>query len=301
MSGFNGRRAPNFSQYLDDLNAIPSPYDQALQQQHQDSYNLEDELSLFTNTEFFDFDKFGDLNLPNFDSLEDNTVKKETAQDASSDMDFLNILGEGFGNVNDISSTMNSINTQPLPVQNTQYSAVPSLPNGPLNINAAPSQSASHPSPQSSITSPPSAAATPAPAPATTAPASGPKRKNTQKTPAMSVEEAARIAAEEDKRRRNTAASARFRVKKKMREQALEKTVKETTEKNTALEARVTALELENQWLKNLITEKNGQTSEEAKKSESDIAAMFKKFLASQQQKETERSSSESKIGVGTA
>ncbi|TPR03488.1 hypothetical protein CAN33_000385 [Aspergillus niger] len=258
MSGFNGRRAPNFSQYLDDLNAIPSPYDQALQQQHQDSYNLEDELSLFTNTEFFDFDKFGDLNLPNFDSLEDNTVKKETAQDASSDMDFLNILGEGFGNVNDISSTMNSINTQPLPVQNTQYSAVPSLPNGP-------------------------------------------KRKNTQKTPAMSVEEAARIAAEEDKRRRNTAASARFRVKKKMREQALEKTVKETTEKNTALEARVTALELENQWLKNLITEKNGQTSEEAKKSESDIAAMFKKFLASQQQKETERSSSESKIGVGTA
>ncbi|KAI2824609.1 transcriptional regulator family: bZIP [Aspergillus niger] len=196
---------------------------------------------------------------------------------------------------------MNSINTQPLPVQNTQYSAVPSLPNGPLNINAAPSQSASHPSPQSSITSPPSAAATPAPAPATTAPASGPKRKNTQKTPAMSVEEAARIAAEEDKRRRNTAASARFRVKKKMREQALEKTVKETTEKNTALEARVTALELENQWLKNLITEKNGQTSEEAKKSESDIAAMFKKFLASQQQKETERSSSESKIGVGTA
>ncbi|KAI2993219.1 hypothetical protein CBS147343_855 [Aspergillus niger] len=96
MSGFNGRRAPNFSQYLDDLNAIPSPYDQALQQQHQDSYNLEDELSLFTNTEFFDFDKFGDLNLPNFDSLEDNTVKKETAQDASSDMDFLNILGGEF-------------------------------------------------------------------------------------------------------------------------------------------------------------------------------------------------------------
>ena len=93
MSEFNGRRAPNFSQYLDDLNAIPSPYDQALQQQHQDSYNLENELSLFTNAEFFDFDKFADLNLPNFDQLEDNTVKKETAQDTSSDMDFLNLLG----------------------------------------------------------------------------------------------------------------------------------------------------------------------------------------------------------------
>ncbi|RAL05745.1 putative bZIP transcription factor (MetR) [Aspergillus ibericus CBS 121593] len=194
---------------------------------------------------------------------------------------------------------MNSINTQPLPVQNTQFSAVPSLPNG-LNINTAPSQPVSQPSPQSSAASSPSAAATPAPAPTAAVSASAPKRKNTQKTAAMSVEEAARIAAEEDKRRRNTAASARFRVKKKMREQALEKTVKETTDKNTALEARVTALELENQWLKNLITEKNGQTSEEAKKSENDIAAMFKKFLASQQQKDTERSSSESKIGVGT-
>lgn len=116
----------------------------------------------------------------------------------------------------------------------------------------------------------------------------------------MSVEEAARVAAEEDKRRRNTAASARFRVKKKMREQALEKTVKETTEKNTALEARVTALELENQWLKNLITEKNGQSSEEGKKSENDIADMFKKFLASQKA-EGQRSSAESRIGVGTA
>lgn len=98
----------------------------------------------------------------------------------------------------------------------------------------------------------------------------------------MSVEEAARVAAEEDKRRRNTAASARFRVKKKLREQTLEKTVKETTEKNAALEARVTALELENQWLKNLITEKNGKSPDEGKTSQNDIASMFKKFLAAQ-------------------
>jgi hypothetical protein len=113
------------------------------------------------------------------------------------------------------------------------------------------------------------------------------------------VEEVARVAAEEDKRRRNTAASARFRVKKKMREQALEKTVKETTEKNAALEARVTALELENQWLKNLITEKNGKSAEEGKKAENDITDMFKKFLAAQKT-EGERSSAGSKIGVGT-
>ncbi|PWY93775.1 hypothetical protein BO94DRAFT_352230 [Aspergillus sclerotioniger CBS 115572] len=93
MSEFNGRRAPNFSQYLDDLNAIPSPYDQAIQQQQQESYNFDAELSLFTNTEFFDFDQLGDLNLPTFDAMEENTVKKETAQGINSDMDFLNLLG----------------------------------------------------------------------------------------------------------------------------------------------------------------------------------------------------------------
>ena len=93
MSEFNGRRAPNFSQYLDDLNAIPSPYDQAIQQQQQESYNFDAELSLFTNTEFFDFDQLGDLNLPTFDAMEENTVKKETAPGINSDMDFLNLLG----------------------------------------------------------------------------------------------------------------------------------------------------------------------------------------------------------------
>ncbi|PYH89715.1 hypothetical protein BO71DRAFT_402833 [Aspergillus ellipticus CBS 707.79] len=192
---------------------------------------------------------------------------------------------------------MNSVNARPMPVQNTQFPAVPSLPNAPVEANPAPSQPASQHSPQSSVTSPIEA---PTPAPAASESTPGPKRKNTQKTPAMTVEEASRFAAEEDKRRRNTAASARFRVKKKMREAALEKTVKETNDKNTALEAQVTALELENQWLKNLITEKNGQTSEEAKQSEHDIATMFKKFLATHQQKGGARSSSESKIGVGT-
>jgi hypothetical protein len=73
----------------------------------------------------------------------------------------------------------------------------------------------------------------------------------------MNFEEATRLAAEEDKRRRNTAASARFRIKKKQREQALEKTAKEMGEKVTALEGRIAQLETENKWLKNLITEKN--------------------------------------------
>ena len=41
--------------------------------------------------------------------------------------------------------------------------------------------------------------------------------------PVIDLEEQSRSMAEDDKRRRNTAASARFRVKKKQREQALEK------------------------------------------------------------------------------
>lgn len=125
----------------------------------------------------------------------------------------------------------------------------------------------------------------------------GTKRK--QPHEAKTLDEAARLAAEEDKRRRNTAASARFRIKKKQREQALERTVKEATEKNAALEARVSQLELENQWLKNLITEKNGGDTSDGK-NEADIAQMFKKFLATQQKAESERNSSESKTGVGT-
>ncbi|KAG0158973.1 hypothetical protein PDIDSM_6493 [Penicillium digitatum] len=74
---------------------------------------------------------------------------------------------------------------------------------------------------------------------------------------AVDQEEGVRGAAEEDRRRRNTAASARFRQKKKQREQVLERTVRETTEKNASLEARVAQLEMENRWLKNLLTEKH--------------------------------------------
>lgn len=65
------------------------------------------------------------------------------------------------------------------------------------------------------------------------------------------------MAAREDKRRRNTAASARFRVKKKQREQDLERRVSEFQDKNTRLEQRVNQLEVENKWLKDLVVEKH--------------------------------------------
>lgn len=45
-------------------------------------------------------------------------------------------------------------------------------------------------------------------------------------------------------------------MKKKQRELDLERTVRETTERNGVLEARVAQLELENEWLRCIVTEK---------------------------------------------
>lgn len=104
MANFNGRRAPNFAQYLDDLNAIPSPYDQAVQQRQQENtFNLDEELALFTNTEFFDFEKFTDLSLPTFDAVDQKSSPVESIADQSTqnaDMKFLEFLnGKSFKSI----------------------------------------------------------------------------------------------------------------------------------------------------------------------------------------------------------
>ena len=49
---------------------------------------------------------------------------------------------------------------------------------------------------------------------------------------------------------------ARFRVKKKQREAALESTAKELRDKVSSLEHQVEALRTENGWLRGIITEK---------------------------------------------
>ncbi|KAI9259606.1 hypothetical protein BDA99DRAFT_552047 [Phascolomyces articulosus] len=83
-----------------------------------------------------------------------------------------------------------------------------------------------------------------------------PVRKS-KKRPAVNEEKTEdQIAADEDKRRRNTAASARFRIKKKMREQAMEQNVQEMKAKSERLQNRVNELELEVKWLRNLLIEK---------------------------------------------
>lgn len=52
MSTYNGRHGPNVSQYLRDLNTI-SPTDTTAV---EEPFNMEEDLALFTNTQFFDFD-----------------------------------------------------------------------------------------------------------------------------------------------------------------------------------------------------------------------------------------------------
>lgn len=53
MSNYNGRRGPNVSQYLRDLNAInPEPTAAPT----EENFNMDEDLALFTNTQFFDFE-----------------------------------------------------------------------------------------------------------------------------------------------------------------------------------------------------------------------------------------------------
>ena len=87
-------------------------------------------------------------------------------------------------------------------------------------------------------------------------------RKVSELTPSLDgndPKDSLTVSAEEDKRRRNTAASARFRVKKKQREQQMEKTAKEMTDRCNKLESRISELEKENRLLKGLLTEKAGK------------------------------------------
>lgn len=61
------------------------------------------------------------------------------------------------------------------------------------------------------------------------------------------------VSSSEDKRRRNTAASARFRLKKKEREAALEGKAKELEGRVNELERECEGLRRENGWLKGLV------------------------------------------------
>jgi Basic region leucine zipper len=266
MSGYHGRTGPNFSEYINNLNAISQPYDPDFLP--SDDLNLDQELALFTNADFTDFDNLGPL--------------------PDSGLDF---------DLGDNKSTEIDIKYEDLLASATSPTANPQPSSGPYFTNFSPAIQPAPPAStytQGTSYSPP---ATSSPITQESAPqAAGVKRKAdaiTSASPQQApLDEQSRFAAEEDKRRRNTAASARFRVKKKQREQALERTVKEMTDKHTILEARISQLEMENKWLKNLINEKNGKQSQE------EIAEAFQKFRRESEERETSKGK-EQKEGVG--
>lgn len=67
----------------------------------------------------------------------------------------------------------------------------------------------------------------------------------------------------EERRRRNTAASARFRIKKKLKEQQMEQRTKELREKLLDMEKKIKTLEMENKCLKNLLFQRNEKKNED--------------------------------------
>ena len=80
MAGLNnGRRPPNVSQYIiATLNTVPSA--QEVANQEDENFNLEDDLAIFTNTEFFNFDIGDDIEQPiNYDPSQEERARRENA------------------------------------------------------------------------------------------------------------------------------------------------------------------------------------------------------------------------------
>ncbi|KAF4945929.1 hypothetical protein FGADI_11590 [Fusarium gaditjirri] len=276
MSNFNGRRGPNVSQYLRDLNAINHQ-----ETTQEEPFNMEEDLALFTNTRFFDFETGQntdyqaqplkvDIEAPQSTSPSDGmTPAPSVVGDINpSSFDFI----QGDFSFPDFTSTYPStpLNGFADGAQNFP-SMQPNAPSGYQPVQQQ--QQAPHYGQQ----------ATPQPSTEKRGSESGPGAGRGS----LNFEEASRHAAEEDKRRRNTAASARFRIKKKQREQALEKSAKEMSEKVSVLESKVQQLEMENKWLKNLLVEKNEGNDE--------IVTLWKEFAAS---KSTDKSESKAKSSV---
>ncbi|KAK4208905.1 hypothetical protein QBC37DRAFT_324853 [Rhypophila decipiens] len=244
---------------------------------------LSKELDLFTNTAFFDIDagQTTDFQAP--------PVKPDTYEPASATSDVSPVLDDfSTGNLDFLNSIADHGTMSPGDFGYTDFSSnytSPTIPAFPDQLNLQPIQ----PNPHTAYPSHVSPHQQPGYVPHAGAPVPpqrigsvssgvgvglgglgvGEKRKaeqigvTTSSGRILSLEEQSRLAAEEDKRKRNTAASARFRVKKKQREQALEKSAKDMADKVTKLEERISLLETENRFLKSLVTEKHGGGTDE--------------------------------------
>ncbi|KAK5099840.1 hypothetical protein LTS08_005555 [Lithohypha guttulata] len=259
MSGYRGRTGPNFSQYLNDLNTLSPP-----EQQFVEDADLSNDLAMYTNTDFTNLDMpFGEDSAFNFDLSPEaqghEGLKYEELLSAST-------APTDFSEIVPIDTTT--------PAQSQPYYSTYNTP-----IQPAPSGGF-----------PPSNQKQQSPIPRDT------RRARTDTIPPvdhMSPDDKSRMAAEEDKRRRNTAASARFRVKKKQREQALERTLKDSQDKSQKLEMRVQQLEQENKWLRDLITDKNGLQSKE------EMAAAYEKHRKESEERDLKQEPGRTS-GVGT-
>lgn len=258
MSAYRGRTGPNFSQYLTDLNTLSPP-----EQQFIEDDTFSNDLAMFTNTDFTNIDipGYGD------DGYNFDMSPEAHGQEG---LKYEELLSAG---------TVSSTDFQNLPrldaaAQAQQY--YPSAYNTPIQ----PAPLAGFPVAESVRQG-------------STSHDNKRARIDTVE-PELNSEDKSRMAADEDKRRRNTAASARFRVKKKQREQALERTLKDTNEKNAKLEARISQLEMENKWLKDLITEKNGLQSKE------EMAAAYEKHRIESEERELKQEPGHTS-GIGTA
>ncbi|KAJ2903406.1 putative regulatory protein cys-3 protein [Zalerion maritima] len=241
MSTFNGRHGPNVTQYLRSIDTE--------QESNKSNSQGDIDFGMFTNTEFFDFESGQTTD------FQPQPIKTTESPSTASPADLTSATPTSATSMPDMSSSLlfQDFNFD----FSNQFPISPQLAGFPESLGALPTGS---PAANSTPTFPQSSTSY-SPTPNTTR--IGEKRKASE--PA-NPEEASRLAAEEDKRRRNTAASARFRHKKKQREQEMERKAKESEEKITKLEATIQTLLAENKWLKNMILEKSGGSDEVGKK-----------------------------------
>lgn len=251
MSSFGQQQQKDMNSLLANLNSVePIDYGSS-SNSHQT-----DDLGIFANTKFFDFDTERNTDVSVVDELlmsQEKQLQEKRARCEGlspedqhhqpqqqhmtefSQLDFNSLgqfsLAEGLPNA--------QLPQQPHHQPHHQSTVAPQLPQQQHFIpqSASTPSTSSHQSPSEDT--------------------QDTKRRRTSRQSSTVPDTENRAAAEEDKRRRNTAASARFRIKKKQREQEMEKNAKMLQEKVQSLESKVSQLEMENKWLRNLVVEKN--------------------------------------------
>jgi hypothetical protein len=258
----------DISQFIANLNSL-EPIESSFtgsnnNNSSQGQKSHDDELSIFSNTQFFDFDMgrstniavtVDDLLMQQEKQLQNPKAKPhpDEGHEYHHQHDYNN------GNSHQSTSTSQSSSS-------SSSSMMPQFDFGPFQQFSLANELPPHRSPALSTgntpnnvseeTSPTVSTASGTPVGET----SSKKRKTTvvaSSVVATSPLDDGRLLGEDEKRRRNTAASARFRIKKKLREQEMERNARELQEKVQTLETKLMQLEMENRWLKNLVVEKN--------------------------------------------